>query len=107
MILFDLVTCRQYEVIARDSRASFEVDCEHRLVIDDESGTCTMEYESVIGQGNITEITDEDEKMRALGLVMEHYGREDMPVNRETAKRTRVLRLDVLSMTGKRRMKRG
>ena len=93
----------KYMLIAQDDRASFEADCSNRLVIDDEGLQCTMEYESVIGHGRITFVEDGAEKMRALRLIMEHYGREDFAVNESVAAVTRIMRLDVIACTGKRR----
>lgn len=45
---------KKYNLIARDNRASFEMDCAHRLVTDEEQGNCTMEYKSVMGRGSNT-----------------------------------------------------
>ena len=37
----------KYELIKKDNRASFEMDCEHKLVTEMERGSCTMEYENI------------------------------------------------------------
>ena len=55
----------KYDLIEKDNRASFEMDCEHKLVTEVEHGSCTMEYESVIGQGRVEMLSD-DEKYNAL-----------------------------------------
>ena len=94
---------RKYELIEKAGTASFEVDRGHKLFFDEKKEMCSMAYESVIGRGRISEITDADEKKRALGLILAHYGRGDFPVNEASAAHTRILRLDVIEMTGKRR----
>ena len=71
----------KYDLIQADNRASFEMDCEHRLVPEIESGNCTMEYESVIGQGHI-EIVSEEEKDDALCILMSHYHQETFPFDK-------------------------
>lgn len=96
----------KYTLIGREGKASFEADCSHRLVLDGRKGACTMEYESVIGRGRVSEITERAEKLRALRLIMKHYGREEFAFREEVAERTRVFRLEVDGMTGKRRIKR-
>lgn len=93
----------KYEVIARDNRASFEMDCAHKLVLDGQKGMCTMEYQSVIGQGRVEPIGDQQEKIRALRLLMAHYHRE-LPFGEEIVARTAVFKLTVERMTGKRRV---
>lgn len=95
----------KYELIQDDNRASFEMDCEHRLVTDMEKGTCTMEYESVIGQGHI-EIISEEEKDNALCLLMSHYHQETFPYDKSYMPATTILKLVVENMTGKIRMKK-
>jgi hypothetical protein len=95
----------KYVLIEQDSRASFEMDCEHRLVTEIERGSCTMEYESVIGQGHI-EILSDDEKYDALGILMKHYHQEDFSFNKSVMPRTKVFKLIVENVTGKVRMKK-
>lgn len=95
---------RKYEVIAKDNRASFEMDCSHRLVSDREEGHCTMEYESVIGCGKV-EIVPDEEKMEALTIMTDHYHETHFAFNPNAIPRTTVMKLTVERMTGKRRMK--
>ena len=88
-----------------DNRASFEMDCEHNLVSEIERGSCTMEYQSVIGHGHIEMIPDE-EKYNALCILMKHYHMEHFPFNKAVMPRTTVYKLVVEHMTGKIRLKR-
>ncbi len=96
----------KYDLIAKDNRAGFEMDCGHTLVTETESGNCTMEYESVIGQGRI-EIISDDEKDNALCILMRHYHQEEFPFNRAIIPNTKVFKLVVEKVTGKRRLKKG
>lgn len=95
---------KKYELIAANNRASFEMDCETRLVTTLEDGNCTMDYESVIGRGKI-EMLPEEEKERALGILMGHYHKKDFPYNKAVVPRTGVFKLTVEACTGKRRRK--
>lgn len=95
----------KWEVIARDNRATFEMDCEHELEYFAEQGYCTMAYESVIGRGKVTEL-EEEEKVAALQKLMDHYHAEHTYYNPAAISRTRVYALTVESMTGKRKEKK-
>ncbi|MDD6492142.1 MAG: pyridoxamine 5'-phosphate oxidase family protein [Firmicutes bacterium] len=95
---------KKYELIQRNNKASFEMDCSTRLVTILEDGNCTMEYESVIGQGTV-EIVPDDQKERALDILMKHYHKEDFPYNKAVIPRTKVFKMTVERCTGKRRMK--
>ena len=55
------------------------MDCGHQLILDKAQGNCAMEFESVIGQGHI-EMLNEEEKYEALKVLMKQYRREDFSV---------------------------
>lgn len=96
---------RKYELMSKDNRVCFEMDCSHRLVTDEESGNCTMEYESVIGQG-LVEIVPDEEKYNALCILMKHYHKEEFPFNKNIIPQTTLFKVTVNKVTGKRRMKK-
>lgn len=95
----------KYDLIQKDRRASFEMDCEHKLVTEMEQGSCTMEYESIVGQGYIEMVSDE-EKYDGLCILMKHYHQEKFPFNQEIMPHTKVFKLVVEKVTGKVRMKK-
>lgn len=94
---------RKLDLLKADDRASFEMDCGHRLQYFEDKGYCTMAYESVVGKGRIR-MLEGDEKDRALHALMDqfHPG-ENAYFNPAAAERTAVYRLDVSEMTGKRK----
>lgn len=94
-------------MIKKDNHASFEMDCSHNLItnISNESCSCTMEYESVIGYGRI-KIVPDNEKYQALCLLMEHYHKKDCSFNPSVMSRTTVLKLTVEQISGKKHIKK-
>ena len=92
------------DLIRRDNRVTFEMDCEHELVTDEEHGNCAMNYKSVIGRG-LAEFVPDEEKFAALKILMKHYHKEDFPFNENVVPRTAVFKLTVSEMTGKKRLK--
>ena len=93
----------KFDLMKKDSRASFEMDCGHRLVMETKTGNCTMEYWSVIGQGHM-EILPDEEKEDGLRILMEHYHQEDFSYNRAVVPKTTVFKLVVEKVTGKARL---
>ena len=94
----------KYDGIARDPRATFEMDCAHRLVSDRGRGYCTMEYRSIIGRGNVEIITDRDKKIEALTVLTDNYHRErHFDYNQAAVDRTTVMALHIEKMTAKQR----
>ena len=93
---------KKLDLIARDNRAAFEMDCDHSLILYEDRMSCTMGYSSVMGHGIIEAVPDE-EKYGALKILMRQYHAEDFPFNPAPIKATAVLKMTVLDMTGKRR----
>ena len=94
---------KKLDIIAKNSKACFEVDCSHELVVGEEAWDYTMKYESVIGYGEIYICTDKSEVTEGLQLLMKQVVKDkefifpDKVVNSVT-----VLKLEVTEFTGKR-----
>ncbi len=93
---------KKLDLIARDNRATFEMDCDHNFILYEERMSCTMGYASVIGHGTI-ELLPEEEKYAALKILMGQYHAEDFQFNTDMMNVTAVMRMTVLDMAGKRR----
>ena len=105
LLFHGAMTGTKYDRMERDPRATFEMDCGHMLCTYEAHGMCTMAYESVIGRGRL-ETVPEAEREAALQCLMAHYGRPDFAFDRASVAHTRVFRLAVESMTGKRRKRK-
>lgn len=90
------------DLIRKDNRTTFEMDCNHNFILYEERMSCTMGYESVIGHGTI-EFIDDEHKFEALKILMNQYHAEDFKFNTAMMKVTTVFKLVVSDMTGKRR----
>ena len=95
---------QKLQLIEKDNRASFEMDCSHELQYFEERGYCTYAYESVMGKGHILMIEDEKEKFEALEILMDHYhpGKKAW-FNPAAIPRTAVYKLVVEEFTAKRK----
>ena len=95
----------KYDLLAKNNHVGFEMECTNGLVLDEAGHNCTMNYESVMGWGIVSEITALDEKLHALDCIMKQYHAEEFPYSRAVAERTRIVCLKIPARTGKRRKK--
>ena len=103
LIFHSALEGHKLDLIRKDNRASFEMDCSHQLQYFEDRGYCTYSYESVIGRGRIT-ILDDDAKAAALEQLMRHYHKgEAAHFNPAAIPRTTVFKLIVEEITGKRK----
>ena len=90
----------KHELLELDNRVCIEADICHRFA---EFGGCiTAEYESVIGFGRAEVITDENEANHGLELLLEHCGYGGFAYDRAALKVTKVFKIVLDSITGKR-----
>lgn len=95
----------KYDLLAQNNQVGFEMECTGGLVLDETGHSCTMNYESVMGWGTVSELTDLTEKLHALDCIMRQYHCEEFQYNPAVAQRTRILCLHIQERTGKRREK--
>ena len=95
----------KYDLLAKNDQVGFEMECTSGLVLDEASHSCTMNYESVMGWGTVSEVTDLDGKLHALDRIMAQYHSEVFFYDPAVAERTRILCLRIQEHTGKRRTK--
>ena len=91
------------ELMAQNPRVAFELDGGHRLVTGPEACDYSMEYESVCGNGLLSRVTDQADKLAALAALMEQYAPgQSHRFNEKMVGVTAILKLTVHSITGKR-----
>ena len=92
---------KKLDLIKQNNKVAFEMDCSHKLIKGKESCECTMEYESVCGNGTIG-LAEDDEKISALTCLMKQYSAEsNFHFNEKHVNAVAVLKLKVNSITGK------
>ena len=72
---------KKLELLKKNNKVAFEMDCGHEFILNDEKMSCTMAYESVMGRGQIQFV---------------EFGTKAIPV-------TTVFKMVVEEITGKRR----
>lgn len=96
-------TGKKIDFITANPRVCFQVERNVRL-IEDREDACrwTFTFESVIGYGEIEELTDPENKADGLNHIMRHYSGKEWPFNPTALSNTRVWRITIESLTGKR-----
>jgi hypothetical protein len=93
---------RKIEMIRKNNYVCFEMDTDHSITEGREACDFGMKFSSIVGWGRIFIITENTEKNEGLTSIIQHYSkRGGITFNTEVFDRTTVLRLDIISMTGK------
>lgn len=93
---------RKLEMIRKNNFVCFEFDIDHNLIKDATACDFGMNFRSVVGYGKMTFITDDHEKRVGLDAIMSQYSKgQDFSYRQTSLDKMLLLRLDILTMTGK------
>jgi len=94
---------KKHDIMSMNPIVCFEMDCSHKLIEADDAGDYTMEYESVIGIGNVHLCTEKTEKTHALKQLMKKYAKDrEFTFPEHVLESVTVFKIDVTEFTGKR-----
>lgn len=94
---------KKLDLIRVNPKAAFIIDRELGLITGPMACDWGMNYESIMGTGNLTIVSDPEEQKRGLDLIMAHYGNSTPTYSPQSLKDTLVLKLTLKEMTGKRK----
>jgi nitroimidazol reductase NimA-like FMN-containing flavoprotein (pyridoxamine 5'-phosphate oxidase superfamily) len=92
---------KKIAMLKRNGRVCFEVDVDEGLLREGRPCTWSIRYRSVIGWGRADWLEDEEEKRRALDVIVAHYGGQPDPYPARVLRQAAVIRITVTEMTGK------
>ncbi|MCX6094539.1 MAG: pyridoxamine 5'-phosphate oxidase family protein [Candidatus Bipolaricaulota bacterium] len=92
---------RKLDVIRRNPNACFAVEVDVEVTARDTACSWGVHFQSVIGRGRISIVSDPEEKRRGLGALMAQYGGSSGGISDDAVCSVCVLRLDVDEVSGK------
>ena len=95
---------RKLSAIAVNPSVCVEMDCEHQLVEGDIACTYGYRFASVIGNGKAVVVEDIEEKKHGLSVLMRHQTGKDFVFEDAQTRSVAVVRIDVETFTGKRKV---
>ncbi len=99
---------KKINILKKNNLVCFQADIEHELFLHNVSCGCSMKYQSVVGMGKISFVSELPEKLEALQAIMTHYTKKPEHVfKEELVERTMIMRLDVEEISAKALVKPG
>jgi hypothetical protein len=92
---------KKIEMLRKNQNVCFEFDINTKMVEAENGCDWSVHYQSVIGFGKASLVTDPDEKQKALDVIMRQYSDQTFHFPENKVKVTAVIRIEVTSMTGK------
>jgi nitroimidazol reductase NimA-like FMN-containing flavoprotein (pyridoxamine 5'-phosphate oxidase superfamily) len=92
---------RKIDILRANNLVSFTVYVDERLAESDAACKWTMKYRSVMGTGRATLIEAENEKEKALSIVMRHYSEAEYTFDKQLVDRMTIIRVQIDEVSGK------
>lgn len=91
------------DYLASNNRVCFELEHDVRVIPSSgEACEWSFSFYSVIGFGTVEEIVDPQGKADALSQIMRHYSGREWSLNERSLEKTRLWRISIERITGKR-----
>ena len=92
---------QKIDFLKRNDRVCFEIDVDCQLIKAEKPCDWGMRYRSVIGFGQAFFVEDEEEKRKAMDIIMGHYSSDPHEYPESVLKAVVVIKVEIESLTGK------
>ena len=92
---------RKFDAFQIPQIVAFEMDGAHRLIEGEEACDYSYSFVSIIGNGTMSIVEDDDEKIKALQLLMHHETKREFEIDSAMVNKVAIFRLEVSYFTGK------
>ena len=100
-------TGKKVDMITTNPRSCVQFERNVELVTDEDACGWTFSFESVIGFGAVVELINANDRIQGLNQIMRHYSVRDWEYQGPALDSTRVWRVDLHTLTGKRSEHKG
>ena len=89
-------------MLRKNEQVCFEIEVDTEIIGGKKACDWSMNYKSVIGYGEVEIITNKNQMVHGLDILMKHYaGEADFSYNAKLLERMLMLKLTVESISGK------
>jgi nitroimidazol reductase NimA-like FMN-containing flavoprotein (pyridoxamine 5'-phosphate oxidase superfamily) len=92
---------RKMEILKRNNRVCFEMEVDLEIVPADNPCKWNMRYRSVVGYGRAVILVDPAEKIKALDVIVKHYGGLLTAYDEKRVKGLAIIKVAIDGMKGK------
>jgi len=89
------------EILKKNNRVCFEMDADVEIRSAEKACKFSLKYRSVIGTGKVRFLDKDEEKARALNVIMKHYSERDFTFSKPDLDSVLVWKIESDSLSGK------
>ena len=94
---------KKLDLIRQNSKVGFELDCDHKLIEGKVACQYGFHYASIVGKGIAEIITEPQEKIKGMAILMKSITGKDFEFNEKLVSIVSVIKITATEFAGKRR----
>ena len=94
---------KKLDLIRQNPKVGFELDCDHKLIEGKVACQYGFHYASIVGKGVAEIITEPQEKIKGMTILMKSLTGKDFEFNEKLVSIVSVIKITATEFTGKRR----
>ena len=94
---------KKLDLIRQNSKVGFELDCDHKLIEGKVACQYGFHYASIVGKGIAEVITEPQEKIKGMTILMKGITGKDFEFNEKLVSIVSVIKVTATEFAGKRR----
>lgn len=92
---------RKIDAILKNPNVCVEMDCDHRLIEGEKACDFSFGFKSIIGNGKATILSNYDEKLKGLSLLMKHETQKEYEFDEKMVNHVSVIKVVLDEFSGK------
>lgn len=92
---------RKIDAIINNPNVCVEMDCDHRLIEGEKACDYSFGFKSIIGNGKASIVSDYNEKLKGLSLLMKHETQREFEFDEKMVNQVSVIKVIIHEFTGK------
>lgn len=92
---------KKINILKKNPNVCIEIDIEKELFPDEIACKWDIRYSSLIGFGKASFVEDDEEKIKALNIIMKHYSNKHFEFKEEEVKKVTIIKVKIEKMTYK------
>lgn len=94
---------RKIDIIDKKPTVAFEMDCAHALIASEVACRNGYAYKSIVGNGKASFVEDENERVKAISLIMNHQTGKEFDITPQIANIVAIFKVEATDFAGKSR----
>lgn len=96
---------RKHDIFSKNSKVCIAISTNHELHFRHEQVACSysMKFKSIVINGVVEYVSDYDEKIKGMNIIMKHYTKKEFPYNKPAIDNVEIFKVKIERISARQR----